>query len=236
MLIASTFKNNDTASVKSKTGKVTPAIARAQNIQSVYYKTKTTIPTDKKAGILKDYGGECTATMSNNGITASITFAKGLVVVCGGYIYIEAGTTFSTDSGEGLPIVNNTSGKLGVKVDLTQPAGQEVKFFYKTTALTQDDLQSNEQGTYEFALYDYTIDSVGQVNLTKTNSYVYGANQVIDMLINGQITVNKATLSDYITFTTTPPTQSPAEGRLTVCVTSGTVPTSRYDRVIYLVV
>ena len=147
MLIPITFKNDDTASKKSRVGKITPANARLLNSFSLL----------KKVGIFEGYGSNCSAISTtitaNSDNTFTITLNKGAFNIYGGVGVIEQGTTV---------IIPNTysRGSFGIRVDLKNDAGQEVLFYTKSQddALVQNDLQANEvSGVYEFELYKYTI-------------------------------------------------------------------------------
>lgn len=148
MLIPINYKNNDTPEVKTKIGKMQPFMSRA--IMSYLLETKT--------GIFRDYDDEFTITepidyTSRVGY-ARVTINSGLLAICGGLVYNEDETTFD------IPILEDTTtGSFGVKVDLGQPAGSEVSFYYDTSGtLTQQDLQTNEiSGVYMLELYPYVI-------------------------------------------------------------------------------
>lgn len=226
------YKNDDTEQRKSRTGKVTPVFARARNSYEIYSQ-RGIDGAYKKAGILKDYGQECTATHYETTGVSQITFGKGIVVVYGGYIYIEDGTMLDGD----LPLTPNTSGYIGLRVNLNNSAGQEVKLIYSNDAPKKNNLIVNETGEYDFVLYNYAVGSDGSITtFEKTNEYCYGIEQVVEMLRQGEIVVKNTEIAQSVQFTTTPPTQSPPEGTLIICfIYGGNLPTSRYDRVLYLV-
>ena len=234
------FKNDDTVienadgsttPVYSRTGKVPPSMGRAINAYSLY----------NKCGIFKGYGYNCKADVISTSFNkTTISIKKGLVSIYGGVILIEDGTTFEFSTSA------NTTGYIGITVDLSKDAGQEVTMFAKTSGFNKDDLQANEvTGKFDLILFKYTSSADGTVNndnlkyynqftQTEEPAFVYDANQVIDLLINGNITVKQAEKAQKITYTTTVPTASPEEGTFLIYV-GGVDPEQRYDRVIYLI-
>lgn len=233
-LIPLIFKNNDNLTgetpVYSKTGKVPPAMARAINSYSLY----------NKFGIFHGYANECFAEaerdVGNNRVV--VTFRKGLVSVYGGVMLVEDGTEliFTQPS-------SNTTGYIGIGVDLTKEAGDEADFFVKSVGFNTDNLQSNETtGRFDLILFKYVVDASGEITLTYYNQvtqtnealYIYDSNQVIDLLVNGAIKVKESEITSKIRFVTTPPTSSPDDGML-VIYTGTTTPATRYDRVLYLI-
>lgn len=224
MLIPLIFKNNDTDSVKTKIGKVTPNMSRLLYAYSLRGKT----------GILKDYASECSITIpvdyaSNIGY-GRVTFNKGVLSVCGGIVYIEQGTTFD------IPVTSDMqNASLGVRVDLSRDAGNEVEFFYKTGSLTQNDLQDNEtSGVYEFDIYKFNVTS-GLITLTqKTDKVCTSIDQLIEDLETGVVKVKEAEKATKIIYSSTAPTSAPNENELIIYVGS-TLPSTRYDRVLYLI-
>lgn len=233
MLIPLIFKNDDdlTGDVPkySRIGKVPPSMSRAINAYSLY----------NKVGVFYGYANECnaTATFSSVTSTATITFGKGLISVYGGVMLMEEGTQHQ------FTATANTNGYIGVGVDLSKDAGQEAGIFAKASGLNTNDLQANEStGKFDFILYRYSIDGSGNIALTKYNqftqanefSYIYDMNYVVDAFINGILIAKQAEKSEKIIYTTTAPTASPEEGTLIVYIGT-TTPTTRYDRVLYLI-
>lgn len=171
MLIPITFKND---SASSKTGKTTPVIERFKNAYSF----------SKKVGIFEGYGKNCSAlstTISaNTDGTFSVKFNKGAIGIYGGIGVIEQGTT--------LNIPNTiSSGSLGVKINLSNPAGTEMQFYAKSLndALVQDNLQENEtSGVYEFEIYKYSISGsvMTLTNGANFNNRIYSNQDYIDIL------------------------------------------------------
>lgn len=220
MLIPLIFKNNDTESLSTKIGKVPPNMARALYSFGLV----------KKTGILKDYASECSITApidynSNVGY-ARVTFNKGLISVCGGIIYIEQGTTFD------IPVTSDMqNASLGVRIDLSRDAGNEVNFFYKTGSLIQNDLQANEvDGMYEFEIYKFNV-SGGLLTLTyKTTETCASVESVLAGVANGDYPV----LANALAYTSTAPTEASEKG-IKVFVGS-TLPSTLYDNVLYIII
>lgn len=230
MLIPLIFKNNDTDEIKTKIGKVTPVLARALYAYGLSGKT----------GILKDYASECSITKpidyTSSPNYARLTFNKGILSICGGIIFIEQGTEFIVDGVYGIPVGNNVaSGSLGIKVDLSKLEGEEVSFFYKTGSLIQNDLQENEiDGVYEFEIYKYSIVN-GVLTLTQKNEEepIFS---IDDLLINrgGKVVIKEADKTYKIIYSTDVPKGSPENGTFIIYI-GNTLPTTRYDRVLYLI-
>lgn len=167
-LIPLIFKNNDTENIKTKIGKVSSKLARM-----IYSHNLT-----GKVGILKSYGNEC--NISNQVVGSlgktTITFDKGALSVYGGIVYIEQGTT--------LEIPNVSNGSIGVYVDLTQQAGNEVSFYAGNDVPTdKDNLQNNENsGKYYFELYTYTVSGTSFTILSKTDLFIKPQSEITESL------------------------------------------------------
>lgn len=165
-LIPVTFKNNDTAEVKTKVGKLNTRQAR------MLFSNFTT----KKSGIFKNYRKDSvtepltisgTETVGNN---ISIVFNKGAVSICGGIGIVEQGTRFEIDKN-----TNYTNGSLGIKVDLSKPAGSEMTFYAKNgdTLQTDDLLIQETTGVYELELYKFTlVNGVFTIGARKVNEII----------------------------------------------------------------
>ena len=176
-LIPLIFKNNDTENVKTKIGKVSSKLARM-----IYSFTLS-----NKVGILKGYGGECSIfnkVVGGLGKT-TITFNKGALSVYGGIVLIEQGTE--------LEVPNVTNGSIGVYIDLTKGAGEEVSFKAGLdTPTDSDDLQANETtGKYYFELYKYSVSGT-TCTITETTDKFIESNQYFGNVINGTQSVPKA--------------------------------------------
>lgn len=123
-----------------------------------------------KAGILNITGQDCSAFGSINvvGNTAQVTFHKGYIVIYGRAIYIEEGTQVAFN----LPTIE-VSGVLGVKINLAENGANEVTWFQKTTTPQTDDLLNSEaSGVYEFVLYNYTATSNNLILGEKTSEII----------------------------------------------------------------
>lgn len=232
-LIGLVVKNNDTEAVKTKIGKITPALAR------LFY----AISFVKRTGIINGYYGISGAGTECDIIGTSITYSggyvrfkfnKGAFSVCGACGVIEQGTDFKVGSTLGIPVGSNTStGSMGIKVDLSQPAGSEVSFYYKNSgSLTHDNLLNNEtDGIYEFELYKYTISS-GVITFTsKTSELIIGLDTLCDNMLDGTF---QPKIAQSIKIVSTAPTASPEVGTLIIAVLSS-LPATRYDRVLYII-
>jgi hypothetical protein len=158
-----------------KQGNVTP------HVDGIIHKYQMINPT----GIYSGFGGECGITAPidypSSG-QAKVIFNEGIISVQGRHIGIDAGTEFS------FSLSATSTGSLGVKIDLSQPAGSEVQFYTKTTqTLTQQDLAENRTtGVYEFEIYKFTatattvtlgaktaqIVATNKINLDAVKSYV----------------------------------------------------------------
>ena len=167
MLVPVTFKNNDTETIKTKIGKVSQQKARL-----IYCNALA-----KQVGIIENYkntsGAESCSIINPNNISKSqdgtkfiVKFNKGAVSIYGGIGVIEQGTEFEVAN------VNTSKGSLGIRVDLSKSAGEEMVFYAKTTALDKDNLLVDEQGgAYDLELYTYSITN-GSMVLTKSNTPV----------------------------------------------------------------
>ena len=120
-LIPVTFKHS-TETGKEKSGKVSTLTARM-----LYANTFS-----DKVGIVKGYkkdeGTDELSVAYDNTATTSTTFRlvfnKGAVSIYGGVGIIEQGTTYDIPKG-----LSNYS--FGIRIDLKQPAGKEMDFYYK---------------------------------------------------------------------------------------------------------
>ena len=91
---------------------------------------------------------------------------EGFATIYGGSVYVEEGTAFAPhdiSSGTqlpGIPMTVTNTGSLGIRIDLSKPTGEQVRFYSKTSqTLTQQDLITlKTSGIYEFELYKYTSD------------------------------------------------------------------------------
>ena len=185
MLIPLTFKNNDTTSVKTKIGKITPQSARMMYSNS-FSKEVGIIENYKKDNETESCSIASTETIGNN---TRITFNKGAVIIYGGIGVIEQGTIF--DIPRTTDIVN---GSLGIKIDLSKSAGSEMEFYYKSSqTLQQDNILLNEQtGIYELELYKFSI-SGGVFSLGDRN-----ANQIVETNESKFNELNNRTNIDYV--------------------------------------
>ena len=187
MIIPLIFKNNDTETQKTKIGKVSSKLARmiyAQNLSG-------------KVGIFKGYGNECSIYQSVVGSLGktTITFNKGAISIYGGIVYIEQGTT--------LEVPNETNGSIGIYVDLSQEAGNEVSFYAGGNPPTDvDNLQDNETtGKYYFELYKYSVSGTTFKTISKTDKIIEPQSDLTDKLnkiVEGTNPVPRASKVDAI--------------------------------------
>lgn len=192
---------------------------------------------EKQTGIFSGYADECSINdgISYTSATATVTFKKGAVMICGRVVYIKAGETLV------IPLTATSTGCFGIKVDLSKSVGAsevQFEFFSSTTAVTtQDDLLNNEtDGVYYFKLYDYVSNGSTIISTTKTTVKIDALENILAQLISdladGTI---KPKASQSITYTTVVPTSSPMDGTLIIYVGSS-LPLTRYDRVIYIII
>lgn len=129
----------------------------------------------QEVGILNITGQDCSQFGAINivGSTAQVTFHKGYIVVQGRAIYIEEGTQVAFN----LPASGQTSGVLGVKINLAESGATEVTWFQKTNVAQTDDLLANaSSGIYEFVLYYYTATNLNLSLDKKTDQIIENAN------------------------------------------------------------
>lgn len=192
MLRALIFKNNDTPENPTKIGKVSSALQRM-----IYSFTMS-----GKVGILKGYGNECSIKQSNVSElgTTAVTFNKGAVVVYGGICLLEQDTV--------LNVPNVANGSIGVLVDLSKEAGQEVELYAgDSPSAKKDNLQDKENdGVYYFELYKYSVTGVQFSAISKTNEFIQ-PNENLSKILDGSLPVPKASQIvpvasgvDYLTF------------------------------------
>lgn len=109
-----------------------------------------------KTGIL-DWSFKCQATNTSYSVSegkARVVFKKGYVVICGRLIECEADTYIDIPA----PSVGQLSGFIILKVSPSNSGYSECVLTIKTTsALVQQDLNDNPNGTYELELYSYLI-------------------------------------------------------------------------------
>jgi len=225
-------------------GKVPPFIDRFLN----YFNLAS--PT----GILKGIGNECEINdpSISYGVSGYVQFKfkEGLALIYGGASYIENETDFKPhdiSSGallDGLPLTQTNTGSLGIRIDLSKPKDEQVRFYYKTTqTLVQQDLNAlKSSGVYEFELYKYT--STGSVvTFTKNNEFlILTTKKELDDLkldlstykITTNNTINTNITAQRIVYTTTAPTASPPAGTL-IFYMGASLPGTRYNGVIYLI-
>lgn len=143
----------------SKKGKLTPAQHAQLNAWSLADKT----------GIL-DFGGKCEAketTITNiTSNEASVYFKNGYIVICGRLVQVEQDAI--------VKIITPTSGKVDGKIiaefNLSGVGEEEFKVYSSnTTSLTQQDLNEEETGVYQFELYSYTATPT-TVSLIRNNT------------------------------------------------------------------
>lgn len=240
-LIPLIFNNNDTDTIKTKIGKVPAMMGRAMNAYSFY----------NKCGIFKNYGKDCKPSIIEQKIQSStISIGKGIVSVYGGVMLIEDNTpfSFSHEAGE--------TGYIVVSVDLSKDAGLEAQLVAKKSGINNDNLQANEtSGKFDFILYKYVVGNDGRLSTIEyynqftqtsgTPSFIYDMNAVVadlenkillakEEVSNGNIIAKQAEKAQKIIYTTEAPTVSPENGTLIVYIGT-TLPTTRYERVLYLV-
>lgn len=184
MLIPLIFKNNDTEEQKTKIGKVSSKLARmiySQNLSG-------------KVGIFKGYGNELSFPQPAVGSpNTTITFNKGALSVYGGIVYVEQGTT--------LAVPNVANGSIGVYIDLTQEAGNEVSFYAGDNPPTdEDNLQDNETtGKYYFELYKYNVSGTTFRTTSKTEKFIESQSEITDKfnkILDGTRSVPRASKVD----------------------------------------
>ena len=188
---------------------------------------------NKRTGIFKDYADECdiNSGISYDSTTATVTFKKGALMICGRVCYIRAGETLV------LPLTATTTGSIWVKVDLSKSiASSEVQFELGTSTTTptnKDDLLNNEtDGVYYFIIYKYTSNG-STIELTKnTAEYVEPIEEVLSGLEDGTV---QPKISQSLKFVSVAPTSAPDENTLIVYIGSS-LPATRYARVIYIVI
>ena len=172
-LIPVTFKHS-TETGKEKSGKVSTITARM-----LYANTFS-----GKVGIVKGYKkddatDELSVSYDSSASTSTqfrLVFNKGAVSIYGGVGIVEQGTIF--DVPKGL-----TNYSLGIKIDLTQPAGNEMMFYYKPSSesLIQQDLQIRDtDGVYEFELFKITTTGSTPSVTEKTTQYIQSVNDFLE--------------------------------------------------------
>lgn len=195
----------------------------------------------KPTGIFKDIDSECIINDTSKDYSTSgylkFKLKAGLITVYGGAIYIDEDTEFKpydiTTSSElvGLPLTQTNTGSIGVRVDLSKPVGEQVRFYYKTTqSLVQQDLNElKTSGVYEFELYKYT--STGSsVTFTRADNLI----KTNEDIINDIQSALKDATAQRIVYTAEAPTASPTDGTLIIYV-GETLPATRYDGVLYFI-
>jgi hypothetical protein len=152
-----------------KQGNVTP------HLDAIIHKFQMYNPS----GIYDGIGGECGITAPvdyPSAGQAKVTLNAGMISIQGRHIYIDAGTEFT------FTLSATSTGSLGVKIDLSQPAGSEVSFYTKSTyTLTQNDLAANQTtGVYEFEIYRFTATTSTLTLGSKTAGKVKSNAQIVD--------------------------------------------------------
>lgn len=168
MLVPVTFKNNDTATEKFKTGKVSTQTARMLYANTFSGKVGIVkgYKKDKNTDELSLIGGQ----KEQGGSMWRLKFNKGAVSIYGGVGIIEQDTF--TD----FIVPNNiTNYSFGIKVDLGETGQQQMNFYCKPSseALVQQDLQINDvDGIYEFELFKITTTGENPTTSSKTDKYI----------------------------------------------------------------
>lgn len=185
-------------------------------------------------------GGNGTEVLiTNNG--GVFNFGAGKILCQGRVIEIDQNSQIEVPLGDSSSI---TKGYIILKIDLSEePPDLESDNYDGTTpqcfitykegsagadfpSLVQNNL--NDGGSiYELPLCSYYKTNTGFSNVTRTIKTLTKNN-------NSDGYVEKSIRSKTIEYTTTPPTTSPAEGTLLIYVGT-TLPTTRYDRVLYLI-
>lgn len=168
-MIPITFNQDDLNNVKK--GNV-----RGQDLASFLSLSLT-----NKVGILDIFENPCTVYQVNYTTTgyATLTLHKGYICVYGRFIYVEEGEQVQValaDSG-------TINGVFGVRINLGETGNNEVTWFTKTGNVQTDNLLNNEiTGVYEFVLYNY---SASATSLTLGNKTTAKIQNVKDYL-NGE--------------------------------------------------
>lgn len=178
-------------------------------------------------------------TITNNG--GVFTLGAGKILCQGRIVDIEQNSQILIPIGASANIVK---GYLILKIDLSkEPPDIDAEGYNGTTAqcvvtykegieggdfpaLTQNNLNDNGS-IFELPLVSYNKTNTGFSNVTRVLKTLHKNN-----VGNGY--VEKAVKAQSIEYTTTLPTSSPAEGTL-IIYTGTTVPTTKYERVLYLI-
>lgn len=167
MLRAYTFDDNIDIPSWADAGFYSMLLTKQTGIWNKYNKCDVTAPIDYS---VSGYG--------------TIKFNSGAINICGRVIYIDADTELA------IPLTATSTGSIGVKVDLSQAVGEQVDFYSKTTqSLTQQDLNENKNGVYEFEIFKYTSNGVS-ITLTKQNNLIEPLSEILE--VDGA-TIKKAT-------------------------------------------
>lgn len=167
-MIPITFNHDDENNVKK--GNI-----RGQDLASFL-----SISMPKRAGILDIFDDPCGYVQVVPSTTyATITMKKGYINIYGRCIYVEQGEQVQV----ALPSSGSVSGTFGIRINLGETGANEVSWFTKTTTLRTDNILNNEvNGIYEFGLFNYTATASG-LTLTKIaptiqniDDYLKGAN------------------------------------------------------------
>lgn len=139
-------------------------------------------------------------------------------------VNISSGTVTNQSTTNGkLMYVDSTDGKVK---DCNITKGSSIKLIYMDTGEIKE-----------------STSTVGGTTGTAPNQTTYpvyldnGEIKVLDSKLSNDISGNadSATKSNSVIFTSTPPTASPAEGTL-IFYMGSTLPSTRYDRVIYIII
>lgn len=106
--------------------------------------------------IIKGIGNQMAMTSSSSSL--QVTVKTGEAVMCGRFVMIKSNETIT------LPA--NTTGKLVLRIDLTQPVTFEGKLAYVTGSAKSDNLNNTGTGQYDLVLAEFVTGASGVTTLT----------------------------------------------------------------------
>ena len=165
-------KNENLSYSTEKKGKLTPSQNAQLNAWCLASKT----------GILNCLE-KCEPTDSTYDIVnneATIVFKKGYIVICGRLVECEQNTTVKINT------LNNASGKIVLKYDLSASKEKEFSVVVKNGDLIQEDLNNNTvSGIYEFELCSFSTASNKLTVTREDKNYVPDLNGKLEQFEQG---------------------------------------------------
>jgi len=176
-----------------------------ENVSAIMDALLNAYSCEKRTGIFSGYSDECDIQtgISYGSSTATVTFKKGAVMICGRVIYIDAGEPLA------IPLTATSTGCFGIKVDLSKSVGAseiQYEFFSSLTVVTtQDDLLNNEtDGVYYFVIYNYVSDGSAITSTIKTNEMITDLATVLEtinasLLLKAEKDASNITKASWVT-------------------------------------